>query len=361
MQAAGHDVLVTFGPANITYACGHFTTNLWDFQCLVIPVDQRPFMVLWYFELGRFYVSSVGTDVAPYGTGDDPLVTLVDALRKRNLLTRRIALDEGSASISPAVFAKVRDAIGDVVPSEGVIEGVRLIKSAPEIDVLRQAARISAIGVRAAIAAGRTGVSDFSVSAACNAAMFGAGSHTMAIDPFICGGWRSGTPHSNATGHVFERGDSMLIEVGANIGRYTTPVMRTAAIEEIRPEIRDLHSAATRALDAVIDVMKPGAIAADIAATGTKALGPLEPDVIYHYTFGYPVGVGFPPTWLESTEFLLIAQNKRPIEAGMVFHVPVSLRRHGKYGIGMSDTVLVTDSGAEILTHHLSRDITICP
>ena len=184
-----------------------FTTNLWDFQCLVIPTDQRPFMILWYFELGRFYVSSFGTDVEPYGTGEDPLETLVDALKKRKLLTRRIGLDEGSASISPAVFGKVRAAIATGVPSEGVIEGVRLVKSAPEIGVLRQAARISAIGVRAAIAAGRAGVTDFSVAAACNAAMFGAGSHTMAIDPFICGGWRSGTPHSNATGHVFERGD----------------------------------------------------------------------------------------------------------------------------------------------------------
>jgi Xaa-Pro dipeptidase len=306
-------------------------------------------------------VSSVGADVEPYDTGADPLACLVEALRARKLLSARVGVDEGSASVSPAVFDKVKAALPGGVASQGIIEAIRLVKSPAEIDVLRRAARISAIGVRAAIAASRAGVSDFSVAGACNAAMFGAGSHSMAIDPFICGGWRSGTPHSNATGHVFERGDSVLIEVGGNIGRYTTPVMRSAAIEEIRPEIRALHAAAVRVLDTVADNMRPGMIAADIAAAGTKALGTLEPDVIYHYTFGYPVGIGFPPTWLESTEFLLIAQNRRPIEAGMVFHVPVALRRHGRYGIGMSDTILVTDKGPEILTHHLSRDIAICP
>jgi Xaa-Pro dipeptidase len=360
MSHAGLDALVTFSPANVTYACGHFTTNLWDFQCLVIPIDQRPFMVLWYFELGRFYVSSVGSDVEAYGTGEDPLQCLLDTLRGRNLYSRRIGIDEGSASISPAVFAKVKDALANGVPCQGIIEEVRLIKSPAEIDILRRAARLSAIGVRAAITAGRAGVTDFAVAGACNAAMFTAGSHTMAIDPFICGGWRSGTPHSNATGHVFQRGDSMLIEVGGNIGRYTTPVMRSAAIEEIRPEIRKLHTAATHVLDAVANSLRPGALASDIAAIGTEALGDLEPDVIYHYTFGYPVGVGFPPTWLESTEFLLVRQNNRLIEAGMVFHIPVSLRRHGKYGIGMSDTMLVTEKGADILTNHLTRDITIC-
>ena len=42
----------------------------------------------------------------------------------------------------------------------------------------------------------------------------------------------------------------MLIEVGGNVGRHTTPVMRSAAIEN-QTEIRALHGAATRVLDAV--------------------------------------------------------------------------------------------------------------
>jgi Xaa-Pro dipeptidase len=114
-----------------------------------------------------------------------------------------------------------------------------------------------------------------------------------------------------------------------------------------------------RVLDSVIGSLRPGVFGSEVAAIGTKSLGRLTDDIFYHYTFGYPVGIGFPPSWLEWSGFLLIKGNHSPIEAGMVFHIPVSLRRYGKYGIGLSQTVLITEGGAEILTQHIPREIQI--
>ena len=54
------NTLVTFNPSNIAYVCGHFSTNLHDFQCLVVSQTRPPLMVLWYFELARFHASAVG-------------------------------------------------------------------------------------------------------------------------------------------------------------------------------------------------------------------------------------------------------------------------------------------------------------
>jgi Xaa-Pro aminopeptidase len=65
MAEADVDVLITFSPSNITYLCGHFSTNLHDFQCLVVAQTRAPLMVLWYFELARFHASAVGATARP--------------------------------------------------------------------------------------------------------------------------------------------------------------------------------------------------------------------------------------------------------------------------------------------------------
>jgi Xaa-Pro aminopeptidase len=70
----------------------------------------------------------------------------------------------------------------------------------------------------------------------------------------------------------------------------------------------------------------------------------------FHGLFGYSVGIGFPPGWYETLGFDIRADNERDLEAGMVFHVPVSLRLPGQFGVNQSQTVLITETGVDPLT-----------
>lgn len=363
LSARQLDLLITFDPANIAYVCGHFSTNLHDFQCLIIPRDRDPIMVLWYFELARFHASATGAVAEAYDTDEDPVPFLLDVLKKHGLAAVRMGLDDGSASVSPAVQRRVFEVLpeGRSTYVQGIIERARLIKSPREIDKLKAASRLTGIGTKAAMAAIRTGARDFEVAAACHEAMFSAGCHWMAVDPYICGGWRGGAPHSTATGHQFAAGDSVFIEVGANVDRYTAPIMRSAAVGHVRAEVKDLHAISNDTLDALIAGIRPGVAAADIAAVGRSHVSRIPDDVIFHYTFGYPVGINFPPSWLEGSKFLLTAANPAPLEVGMVFHLPMSLRSYGRFGIGLSETVVVTPDGVEVLPVGVSREIAITP
>ena len=42
--------------------------------------------------------------------------------------------------------------------------------------------------------------------------------------------------------------------------------------------------------------------------------------------------------------------DKRVLQPGMVFHLPVALRLYGECCVGFSETVLVTEKGSESLT-----------
>ena len=47
----------------------------------------------------------------------------------------------------------------------------------------------------------------------------------------------------------------------------------------------------------------------------------------------------------------------RPLKEGMTFHVIASMMKHGEFGLGVSETVLVTKTGHEPLTTEIGREL----
>ena len=47
--------------------------------------------------------------------------------------------------------------------------------------------------------------------------------------------------------------------------------------------------------------------------------------------------------------------NPRPLEAGMTFHLPMSVRKYGEYGVNLSQTILVGEDETEALARTPAR------
>jgi Xaa-Pro dipeptidase len=176
------------------------------------------------------------------------------------------------------------------------------------------------------------------------------GSETPCQGPIIAAGWRSGAPHSSLGRQALRRGDAVFIEVTGEWRRYCAPLMRTAILGEPSLEQARAASIGKAALEAVIATARPGIAAAEVATAAGEIIAPALPDLRFHGNFGYPIGLGFPPTWTESLGFQLRHDNPHRLAAGMTFHLPVSLRRPGEWGVCQSQTILVTETGAEPLT-----------
>ncbi|MEA2582058.1 MAG: Xaa-Pro dipeptidase, partial [Thermomicrobiales bacterium] len=65
--------------------------------------------------------------------------------------------------------------------------------------------------------------------------------------------------------------------------------------------------------------------------------------------YAYSLGIGFPIDWNDCPVVIKHGESF-VLEPGMVFHCTTSLRDTAKYGTAFSETVLITDSGAEVLT-----------
>jgi Xaa-Pro dipeptidase len=90
-------------------------------------------------------------------------------------------------------------------------------------------------------------------------------------------------------------------------------------------------------------------------AVGRKVLEPILDQIVFHHVYGYSLGIGFPPTWIENPYFLLVAENEAPLRSGMVFHLPLMLRLLGRFGAGFSEAVEITQDGPRIFSRTKRR------
>lgn len=350
------DGLLLFGPANIYYLSGMDGENLFDLQCLVVPASGDPELLIFELEAGRAANSCWVPRVHTYTAFNDPVTETVALARRLGLARGRLAIEEG-AGLTPGQHARLGAALSAARLSDafGVVEKVRRCKSAPELALMRRAAALTDAAVEAGFAASRTGVSDREVAAAISASLYRGGSDVVCWGPIVATGYRAGTAHSTFNGRTLEAGDAIFLELTGQAGRYTAPLMRSAVLGAPGAELRTVAHAAADAVAAIVATARPGIPARQVAAAGAAALAPVLDLVVFHHYYGYPVGIGYPGTWIERLGVLLRADDDTLLEQGMVFHLPISLRKYGEWGVNLSHTLVVTDSGAQTLTGSPAR------
>jgi Xaa-Pro dipeptidase len=348
MAERGVDTLVVHSPSNILYLCGHHTLNIWDYQCFVLPLEGSPFMVLWQFEQGRFGASATDCDPVYFDNGADPIKATADALRDRGCLKGVVGLEAQRPFLPAARHAALSDAFDTkIVDISGLVEDVRSVKSPAEISVMREAAAGTDAAMTAALNVIAEGVSDREISQAFAGSLIGTGTNGFTIFPMVAVGARSGVPHHAQNGEVVRAGDTVFLECSPSVGWYHGPLMRTAVLGKPRdPFAEEVADTGTAALEAMMDAMRPGALASDVAKAGSKVVDRIRDKVLFHDFYGYSVGIGFPPTWIEDGDMQVVATNDRPLEVGMAFHFPMTLRKVGVFGVGQSRTVVVTETAS---------------
>ena len=104
-------------------------------------------------------------------------------------------------------------------------------------------------------------------------------------------------------------------------------------------------------IGALLEVIRPGLTMDEVSRAMAKELRSVDPEVYLSGYHGYSVGIAFPPAWPEHSAW--IGEGSREVLVpGMAFHVPRVLRVPGLMAAGFSETILVTDTGCEVLTPH---------
>ena len=203
-----------------------------------------------------------------------------------------------------------------------------------------------------ALEPGRT---ELAVCGAVYGALLSAGSGLPASTLNLVSGERAHFAHGAPTERRLQAGDTGNVEFGAAYRRYTVTIGRNFALGPPSPRWREVEAVVREAADACIAAIRPGvaATAPHEAAKAVIAQAGLDRHRIH--TTGYGIAPGFPPSWGEPVH--MFGGSPYTLEAGMVLSVepPVFIASE-RIGIRNIDNVLVTETGAELLSR-FPRDL----
>lgn len=335
--------LVVSTPSNITYLTGFAGTA----GLLLIAPNSA-----WLMVDGR-YEGSVRDRAARGWLGP---VSTVRVERRYDLTLEAVARAQAlarigfeAAHITVAALRRWQQLMTavDWRPTDGVVEHLRVIKDAYEIDLLRRAAGKLSDVARAAgqwITASRA---ERDVASDIDRALVRAGFSAPAFPTIVSSGEQTAYPHARPTDRLMRRGDLVLLDFGGVLDGYCVDLTRMAAIGQVSSRAEALYTAVRAAQDAARSTIRAGIAASEVDAAARRMLEKHGlADAFLHGT-GHGLG-------LEVHEAPRIGRpdsgSREMLEAGMVCTLEPGAYVEGVGGVRLEDDVLVTPEGCEVLT-----------
>ena len=355
------DALLIRGPENITYFSGYETPGYYKYHCVVVPKDGEPVFLVRDFEWVNTPEFAWSTQIGKVFDWDHPPSVTVNVLQQLGLGSgKRIGVEKHGFYYTVDEHETLQRELPENTYCDAtqILWDTRMIKSQEEIEVMRKSAQLVDLAMQAGWDATRPGASGDEINAVVNKTLLENGGEYMGLPPFILAGDRSCLPHQTGGANKLADDDLMYFEISASKHRYTAALMRTIFVGKPKDEWVRAAEACIGAVEAALETIKPGATPheADVAARAvTQKAGFGD----YHRNrLGYSIGVSYPPDWGEGEIISLRQEEYRPLEPGMTFHMPPLCLKYREYGIGFSESIVVTETGCERFST-LSREIIV--
>jgi Xaa-Pro aminopeptidase len=232
----------------------------------------------------------------------------------------------------------------ELVPTTGLVEGLRVVKDEAELAKIRRAARVAERAFEALTAETWVGRTEKDVAWRLRQLMHAHGADGVSFDAAIAAGANGSLPHAEPTENVIETRRLVVADFGARVDGYCSDCTRTVATGALPKELRRIYDVCREAQEASIAEIRAGmtGVEADAIARG------IIDDAGYGEQFGHGLGHGVgleiheaPRLSTESTD-TLAAGNVVTIEPGI--YVP------GVGGVRIEDLAIVGEDGVELLT-----------
>ena len=357
MRAQNIDLLVATSPENICYVSGFKTVGYYYIQALLVPQSGEPVLVTRLFEQRNAAAFSwiPQKQCLAYRDTEDPIVLIADQITALVGKASRIGFEKSYLSFIPiAAYERLVSllSVATVVDSSGVIETHRRIKSSKEIEYIRSSCRISEAGLKAAQQVLKAGMTENELAAHVHKTMVELGCEFPGLPPFIGSGYRTYIPHVQWTSKVIESGDNVPIELTGVTHRYAGPLFRTFFVGRAPQKMKDDFQVVKDQVEAAIAAIRPGVTSHQVDDAAKKSAARHGRLGSFTKRTGYSIGLNFAPDWGEG-HFLDLKENDPAVlEAGMTFHMPMSLRADGELAVAVSESVLVAEHGCEVLTKY---------
>jgi Xaa-Pro aminopeptidase len=326
--------LVSFSP-NLRYLTGFTGSNG---NLLLLP--GRAIL----FTDPRYQIQAAREVTCRIHISKGPLVPdVVSAIARLGL--RRIAYEPARMTCDLLDSLQARMPMkSTLVPVNGCVEGLRMLKSDGEIALIRRSVETNSRAFEATVPRVRPGMKEQDLAAELEYRMRRLGAEKPAFETIVAGGERSALPHAQPTSAPLATGQLVVVDMGALREGYCSDMTRMLFLGAPSAKVKRAYRAVLEAQLAAIDAVRPGVSTARVDAAARKVLKTYGLADAFVHSTGHGLGLEIhePPR--------IGRKDKTKLAPGMAITIEPGVYIEGFGGIRIEDTVVVTKTGCDILT-----------
>lgn len=354
---------VLFDPQYVHYFTGFFFIPTERPIAFAIATDGRGGMLVPRLELEHAQANTAVQEVAHYDEypGDrHPMEPLRELIRALGIGGRLGADHDGY----PWMFGYRGPSLGEWTQIADAVEDQMAIKSAAEIELLRESCKWANLAHTLLQRYTRVGITETEVerhasNEATSAMLDAIGPVYRSQSPYYDGaiagyrgqiGRNAAIPHAHGNNIVFQPGDVLVTGASAPVWGYHSELERTMVIGTPTDEQRRMFEHMVALQDIAFETIRPGARCSDVDVAVRAYYDEHALWDNWRHHVGHAIGMRY-----HEGPFL-DRGDPTEIRPGMVFTVEPGLYAAGLGGFRHSDTVAVTEDGLDVLTYY-PRDL----
>ncbi len=230
-----------------------------------------------------------------------------------------------------------------LTPTEGLVEGLRMIKDQEELEAIRQSLAISESifeNIRNKLEKGK---SEKDLAWSIEKALREKGAEAIAFPTIVAFGANGASPHAIPTDRFIEKGQPLLFDWGCVLKGYCSDISRTIVIGKPDDTFKKVYQVVRDAQSMAIEAIKPGMSTQDIDKIAREHIAANGFGDYFGHGLGHGVG-------LATHEKPHLSPHKPTnLELGMVTTVEPGIYIPGWGGVRLENMVVVENHGATVL------------
>jgi Xaa-Pro dipeptidase len=330
----------------VRYVSGYHPNYVANVAVVLLPLSAPPAMWIRFpFDLERAQKQTWIEEVHASGNMNRLALDAATAIRDRISDKGRIGLVTGDGMMEEmprTFFQTIKNELPNTqfVEADHILQEVRGVKSNTEFEALRRSAAVADAGFDAALEILKPGCSEFELVGTVEGTIRkrGCGDHLVVI---------SSRGISDLIrppqDRVLKEGDNVILEAAVETNGYWVQAAQTFFVGNVEQEGANIYQATYQAYLAGAAAARPGKTCSDIAIAAKTSLEKAGFEDYIEQDYGHGIGLDLPePPRIE-------LDNHTLIKPGMVLVIHPALRVPGVGGAFIGGTVLITETGSELL------------